>query len=121
MTWTVFAREAELSAMPLWIGTDAADLGEWALRTVPHAPGLKLRRTNSCLAVGAPGLAFADAVDAVPTFDAEVGREALAQVEVDSEVERAFVGLGWRPVPAEVAPFQVAPVSLALPRRESPK
>jgi GNAT superfamily N-acetyltransferase len=100
--------------MPLWIGTDTAALGEWVLRTVPHAPGLTLRRTNSCLAVGDPGLPVGDAVDAVRAFYAELGRAALAQVEAGSDVERRLLDLGWTVAPDERSPFQVASLDLAL-------
>ncbi len=108
------AREAELRAMPQWIGTNTVELGEWVLRTVPHPPGVRLRRTNSCLAVGDPGVPVGDAVDTVGAFYDARGRESLAQVEAGGDVERALLGLGWHVVPVEVAPFQVASLALAL-------
>jgi N-acetylglutamate synthase len=108
------AREAELQAIPLWIGSDAVELGEWMLRTVPHAPGLTLRRTNSCLAIGDPGVGLGEAVGMVRAFYDLRGREPLAQVESGSDVERALLGLGWRPTSEAEAPFQTAPLSVAL-------
>lgn len=107
-------REAELHALPLWVGTETVGLGEWVLRTVPHAPGLRLRRTNSCLAVGDPGVALGEAVDGVRRFYGRRGREPLAQVEVGSETERALLDVGWQAVPIELAPFQVGSVPEAL-------
>jgi GNAT superfamily N-acetyltransferase len=114
VTPTVSTREAELHAMPLWIGTDTAELGAWVLRTVPHAPGLTLRRTNSCLAIGDPGAGIGEAVGMVRAFYDLRGREPVVQVEAGSEIERALHGHGWRPLPEEVAPFQTAPISMAL-------
>jgi ribosomal protein S18 acetylase RimI-like enzyme len=114
VTSPVPSREAELHAMPLWIGTHAVELGDWVLRTVPHAPGLSLRRGNSCLAIGDPGVTLGEAIDSVHAFYGLRGREALAQVEAGSDIERAVLGLGWQVVPLEVAPFQVAPVDVAL-------
>ena len=107
-------REAELNALPLWVGTDLVELGEWVLRTVPHAPGLRLRRTNSCLAVGVPGVPLGEAVDDVRRFYDERGREPLAQVEVGSAIEHTLLELGWQAAPVELAPFQVASVPVAL-------
>jgi ribosomal protein S18 acetylase RimI-like enzyme len=107
-------REAELWAMPLWIGTDTVGLGEWVLRSVPHPPGVTLRRTNSVLAVGDPGVPVDEAVEAARAFYEARGREALAQVEVGSDAEHVLLDLGWHVVPLEVAPFQVASLPLAV-------
>jgi ribosomal protein S18 acetylase RimI-like enzyme len=110
----VSVREAELHAMPLWVGTEAVDLGQWVLRTVPHAPGLKLRRTNSCLAIGDPGLRLGEAVESVRAFYVDRGREPLVQVEAGSDIEHALVDQGWHDLPVARAPFQVASVAVAL-------
>jgi ribosomal protein S18 acetylase RimI-like enzyme len=114
VTPNVSARDAELHAMPLWIGTDTVELGAWVVRTVPHAPGFTLRRTNSCLAIGDPGVGLGEAVGMVRAFYDLRAREPLAQVDAGSQVEAAFLDLGWHPSPDEDAPFQTAPLPVAL-------
>ena len=57
-------------------------LGEWELRTDPAPVGRLLKRANSCLAFGDPGLPLAEAAGVVRDFYAARGRDALAQVEL---------------------------------------
>ena len=54
-------REAERRALPLWPRRTTEPLGEWVLRTVPAPVGRLLKRANSCLAVGDPGMPLAEA------------------------------------------------------------
>ena len=55
------AREAERHALPLWPLVERVPLGEWELRTDPAPVGRLLKRANSCLAFGDPGLPLAEA------------------------------------------------------------
>ena len=61
----VSVRDAEMRALPRWISTRTEPLGEWVLRLVTGERGRSLRRTNSVLAVGDPGVPLLDAVAAV--------------------------------------------------------
>lgn len=99
------AREAECHSLPLWPLVERVALGEWELRTDPAPVGRLLKRANSCLAFGDPGLPPAAAAEAVRDFYLSRGRAALAQVEQGSAEESAFAGLGWTPVPGGDAHF----------------
>lgn len=111
----VSAREAESHAAPLWPSVVRAALGDWELRTEPYPVGRLLKRANSCLAMGDPGLPFTDAVERVLAFYDALGRDPLAQVEVGSEVEQAFLDAGWTDVPGGEADLMLG--SLARARR----
>ena len=99
------AREAERHSLPMWPLVERVPLGEWELRTDPAPVGRLLKRANSCLAFGDPGVPVPVAAEAVRDFYAARGREALAQVELGSAEESAFAGLGWTPVPGGDAHF----------------
>lgn len=114
MTGRVSVREAEVRALTLWVEPSCRALGDWVLRTVAEAPGLGLPRTNSCLAVGDPGVPLAEAIDDVLAFYAALERPALVRVEVGSAVEATFLGAGWRVVPGEESSFHVADLAVAL-------
>ncbi len=101
----VSARDAERHSLPMWPQVERESLGEWELRTDPAPVGRLLKRANSCLAFGDPGLAFADAAEVVRAFYAARGRDALAQVEQGSPTEAAFADLGWDVVPGGEAHF----------------
>lgn len=111
----VSVRNAESHAAPLWTGIIREQLGDWELRTEP-APVDRLRkRTNSCLAVGDPGVDFAAAEEHVLSFYRQRDRDAVVQVEVDSEIDHAFVTAGWTPVAGD-ALFLIASVARARRR-----
>lgn len=94
----VSARDAELHALPLWPDVERSELGEWQLRLDPAPRGRLLKRANSCLAMGEPGLPFEEAEARIRSFYAERDRRPLAQVEADSAVEAAFLPTGWEPL-----------------------
>jgi GNAT superfamily N-acetyltransferase len=110
----VSVRDAEAHALPLWADVERVALGEWELRSVARPPGRLLKRTNSCLAIGDPGMPVADAVAAVLEFYRARGREPMAQVELDSEHDAALTQLGWTPVPGGDSHFLTASVAHAL-------
>ncbi len=89
------ARETEGHVVSLWPWLETEPLGDWLLRVDPHSLGRPLKRANSCLAMGEPGMATAEAAARVEAFYAERGRGALAQVESGSTVEEQLRSLGW--------------------------
>lgn len=91
----VTARSAESHAVALWPHVVREPLGEWELRTDPAPVGRLLKRANSCLAMGDPGVSFSSAADAVVSFYSSREREALVQVEAGSPVESEFLEAGW--------------------------
>jgi GNAT superfamily N-acetyltransferase len=107
----VSAREAERHVLALWPGIVSEPLGEWTLRTDPAPVGRLLKRANSCLALGDPGVPAPEAAARVRDFYRDRGREPLVQVELDSEVDHALAGLGWSDVPGGQAEFWIAPVA----------
>jgi ribosomal protein S18 acetylase RimI-like enzyme len=107
-------RDAEMRAMPRWISTHTEPLGEWVLRLVTGERGRGLRRTNSALAVGDPGVPLPDAVAGVQEFYARSGRVATAQVETGSEVEAVLLAAGWAESEPEDAPFLVGSLVMCL-------
>jgi ribosomal protein S18 acetylase RimI-like enzyme len=109
----VSAREAEVRALPLWVSTTSEPLGEWVLRIVTDAVGGGLRRANSCLAIGDPGLPLADAIGRVEQFYVAHGRVATAQVVVGSAVDEALSALGWREDEPEDAPYLIGSLVMA--------
>lgn len=107
----VSAREAEGHVLALFPGVEAHPLGGWLLRTVPVPVGRPRRRANSCLAMGDPGLPFAEAEAVARAFYDERGRDRLVQVEAGSEWETAFLDAGWSPLGSGDAHFQLASVA----------
>ena len=107
----VSAREAELRGLGLVPGVETAPLGEWVLRTDPAPVGRLLKRANSCLALGSPGMSLQDAVTQVAAFYSERKRQPMAQVEQGSTVESSFLEVGWQPLGRGDASFQAAPLS----------
>lgn len=112
----VSAREAERHSLPLWPLVERVPLGEWELRSDPAPVGRLIKRANSCLAMGDPGLPVAGAAGVVRRFYGERDRPAMVQVERGSDAERAFAGLGWEVVPGGDAHFLLAPLSDVLMR-----
>lgn len=107
-------REAESHAAVLWTGVDREPLGEWELRSVPVPDGRLRKRANSCLAIGEPGLGFAEAEAAVRTWYAARDRPPMVQVEQGSDTEARFLTDGWQPVDGGDAGFWMGSVSRAL-------
>ncbi len=109
----VSPRDAERHALPLWPFVERVALGDWELRTDPAPVGRLLKRANSCLAFGDPGMPLAEAADAVREFYDARGRSALAQVELGSGPDSVLAGLGWTAVPGGDAHFLVTSLSMA--------
>ncbi|CAM3431855.1 GNAT family N-acetyltransferase [Nocardioides dubius] len=109
----ISARDAEQHSLVLWPHVETAPIGEWVLRSDTQPVGRLIKRANSCLAIGEPGRADADAVDEVRAFYRAREREPLAQVVRDSDAERIFVTAGWQPVPGGDAVFQLGSLSRA--------
>ncbi len=87
----VSADELELAARASWIA-DSEPLGNWTLRSGNGFSG----RANSCLAVGNPGMAYAQAAQLIIDYFTERGLEPRAQVIAGSEAEQALRELGWQ-------------------------
>jgi N-acetylglutamate synthase len=94
----VSAREVELHAFADWPEVARRPLGEWIVRSSPPIGGRLLKRGNSALAMGEPGVPLAEASDLVRSAYARLERTPLAQVERDGEVERGLRDLGWAPL-----------------------
>jgi ribosomal protein S18 acetylase RimI-like enzyme len=107
-------REAESHAAPLWPGVERVALGDWELRSVAAPEGRPLKRTNSALAIGDPGMPFDEAVAAVEAFYRERDRATLVQVESGSDLERAFAARGWGVVPGGDAILLLGSTARAL-------
>lgn len=107
----VSARDAEARGLGVVPGMETAELGAWILRTDPAPIGRLLKRANSCLAMGSPGLPFADAVERLLDFYAARDRAPMAQVEQGSEVEASFLAAGWQPLGRGDASFQATPLA----------
>ncbi|MDT0202129.1 GNAT family N-acetyltransferase [Nocardioides sp. AE5] len=118
----VSAWAAERHARVLWPRVERVALGDWELRCDPAPDGRLLKRTNSCLAIGDPGMPLVQARGVVEQFYADRGRRPLIQVEAGSDVEDALVESGWGQVPESGTAFQLASVSRlarTLARRRS--
>ena len=110
----VSVREAEDHALVLWPGVHTEPLGAWLLRTDPQPIGRLLKRANSALAVGDPGVDPALAATRVRAFYEARERDALVQVEHGSEAHRWFERDGWTEVEGGAALFQLASLARAL-------
>ena len=112
----VAARDAEGHARPLWPGVERVPLGEWELRSDPAPVGRLVKRINSCLAFGDPGLPVPEALARVRDFYAARERPTMVQVEAGSTTEDELAGLGWETVPGGDAHFMVTSVAQAVRR-----
>ncbi len=108
------ARDAEGHSLPMWPHVERSALGEWELRSDPAPVGRLLKRANSCLAIGEPGLPLAEAAEQVRAFYTARGRDSLVQVELGSPTEHDLADLGWRPVPGGDAHFLVSSLAMAI-------
>jgi ribosomal protein S18 acetylase RimI-like enzyme len=111
----VSVRDAELHTSSLWASVESHQLGDWVLRTDVAPVGRLRRRANSCLAMGDPGLPFAEAAAAARSFYEERQRTPYAQVELGSAEEHAFSAAGWQVDPTGDAEHRLA--SLTQVRR----
>jgi len=91
------ARDVELHSFADWAEVVREPLGEWVVRSSPPIGGRLLKRGNSALAMGDPGVPLAEASELVRSAYARLERVPLAQVERDGEVERGLRDLGWEP------------------------
>ena len=107
----VSPRDAELHSVSMWPDVPTRPLGEWLLRS--DVTPVEIARAGSVLAMGDPGMSYADAAAEVVAYYSELQRPAWAQVVVDSEPDHALVALGWvaaRPTEADSL-FQLVAVS----------
>jgi len=105
------AEQACRLANASWPAVHAEPLGDWLLR----ASGGFSARANSVMAVGDPGVPFADALARVGAFYAGHGLPAWAQVVVGSGTAADVEATGWgtaRPGEADSL-FQLASVAQA--------
>lgn len=109
----VSALEVERRAFVLWPQLTTEPLGEWVLRTAPPVDGRPLRRANSALAMGDPGVPLPDATAHVRGFYRDRDRQPLAMVELGSPLEGELLGLGWEPIDLAPAHAQLASVARA--------
>lgn len=114
----VTARDAESHTGTLWPSVERNALGGWELRFDPAPVGRVLKRANSCLAMGEPGVPLPQALARIEAFYTERGRDPLAQVEVGSPEEDAFRDAGWQPLDHGQSEFWLA--SLSRVRRSLP-
>jgi N-acetylglutamate synthase len=109
----VSSRDAERHALVLWPAVERQALGEWELRTDPAPVGRLLKRANSCLALGDPGVPLPDAAEVILGFYAARGRQPLVQVETGTEADQFFTDLGWTVVPGGDSLFLLTSVAHA--------
>ncbi len=110
----VSAEDAERRAVASWPPLDREPLGEWLLR----AAGGFSSRANSVLAVGDPGVPFAEALAVVRGYYSDRSLPAWAQVVTMSTAHEAFTAAGWVPArPGEAdTVFSLGSVAAALRR-----
>ncbi len=108
------AREVELHSFAHWDEMLREPVGEWLVRSSPPVGGRLLKRANSALAMGDPGMSLPEAAGAVLAAYARLDRRALAQVELGSSVEAGLLDLGWTPLGIGDSHTQLAPVPRAL-------
>jgi N-acetylglutamate synthase len=108
------AREVELHSFADWPEVTREPLGEWVVRSSPPLGGRLLKRGNSALAMGDPGLPLDQASARVLASYERLGRTPLVQVERDAEVEGALRGLGWVPLGAGDSATMLAGVAGVL-------
>ena len=108
------AREVELHVSALWDSITTEPLGDWLLRASPPHGGRLRRRGNSALAMGEPGIGWADAVWRVRQFYAALEQEPWIQVQRGSAVETTLATLGFVPMGDGDAHAQLASIAGAL-------
>lgn len=109
------AVEVERHSFVLWPSMTLEEVGGWALRQAPPSPsGRVLRRANSMLAMGDPGVPLAEATRRALEFYAAHSQQALAHVVPGSPEAEGLAALGWSPLGDGDARCQVASVARAL-------
>lgn len=99
----------------LWPDVSVEHLGDWVLRAAPAVDGRHLRRTNSALAMGDPGVPLPEALARVLDFSTRHDRAPLAVVELGSTAEDALAALGWTAI--DLAPVHTQLASVSRMRR----
>ena len=112
----VSARDAERHSFALWPHVEREPLGQWELRSDPAPVGRLLKRANSCLAFGDPGMPATEALDAVRRWYADRDRDPLLHLELGSELESQARDLGWTQVPGGDAHFMLTSLAHAWRR-----
>ncbi len=110
----VAPREVHRHVASLWPDVTVEHLGDWVMRAAPPVDGRHLRRANSALAMGDPGVSLPEALDRVLAFSARHQRPPLAVVELGSDTERALASLGWAATDLAPVHTQLAPVGRTL-------
>ncbi len=108
------AGEVERHVGALWSSIRTEPLGAWLLRASPPHGGRLRRRGNSALAMGAPGVEWADAVRRVREFYTALEQTPMVQVELASPVEERLAALGFVPMGDGDAHAQLASIASAL-------
>ena len=116
----VSAREVELHSFADWAEVRREPLGEWVVRSSPPIGGRLLKRGNSVLAMGDPGMPLDEASARVRAAYERLERVPLAQVERDGEVEEGLRGLGWEPFGVGDSETMLAPVAQVVRRLPAP-
>jgi GNAT superfamily N-acetyltransferase len=93
----VAPRDVELHSFADWPEVTREPLGQWVLRSSPPIGGRLLKRGNSALAMGDPGMPLDAAAARVRATYEQLGRTPMAQVERDGDVERGLRAQGWEP------------------------
>lgn len=114
----VSPREAELHSLAMWPDVPTRPLGEWVMRSAITPQ--EVARAGSVLAMGDPGLPYADAAAEVVAYYTSLQRPAWAQVLVDSDEEVALRALGWVPARPDEADSQLLVVPMARLQRGLP-
>ena len=107
----VSARDLELHTFADWPEVVREPVGEWVVRSSPPMGGRLLKRGNSALAMGDPGVPLPEAAARVRSAYVALGRVPMAQVERDGEVERGLRLLGWEPFGAGDSATMLAGIS----------
>ena len=107
------AEEACRLSNASWPAVHVRPLGDWLLR----ASGGFSARANSVMAVGDPGMAFDEAVEATLGFYAEHGLPPWAQVVVGSDTAARFTAAGWETARPGEADSELQLVSVAQAAR----
>lgn len=110
----VSARDAEGHALVLWPTVATEGLGDWVLRTETEPRGRLLKRANSALAIGDPGMGLEEAAGRVVDFYRAREREPLLQVEAGSTVDDWASAAGWQEVAGGAATFLLGSLARAL-------
>jgi GNAT superfamily N-acetyltransferase len=116
----VSAREVELHSFADWAEVRREPLGEWVVRSSPPIGGRLLKRGNSVLAMGDPGMPLDEASARVRAAYERLERVPLAQVERDGEVEEGLRGLGWEPFGVGDSETMLAPVAQVVRQLPAP-